>query len=350
MKVKFVDYSKQYLKIKKEIDFAIQSCLKRGDLILRKDVERFEKNIASFVGSKYAIGVNSGTDALTLALKAIGIQKDDEVITTGYTFWATVEAIYHASGVPILADIKDDLTIDPKSVISKITEKTKAIIPVYIGGLFYDSEIEKIAKKYNLKIIEDAAQGLGCIQTGTIGVASCFSFYPAKVLGGCGDGGAVVTNSKNIDKKIRLLRHHGGKPHPVMIGYNSRLDNIQAAVLNVKLKYLDSWIQRRREIALIYNQELYDLYENSLQIPFSETYQEFNLRVLNGKRDKLYQFLKKKGVETICGDYTFPHQEQRKLKETVRANKEILRLPIWPDLTDKEIYYVCRCIRKFYGI
>ena len=347
--VPFVDFPASYKKIKLEIDAAIQRCLNNGDFILRKDVEEFEENLAKYVGVKYAVGVNSGTDALFLSLKALEIGQGDEVITSGYTFWATVEAIINCGAKPVLADIqRDSLLIDPEDIKKKITDRTKAIIPVHIGGNVCDmNTIMDIALEKDLFVIEDAAQGLGAIKNPTTN-AQCFSFYPAKVLGCYGDGGAITTNVKKIAEKVRLLRDHGRKTkhETVCVGYNSRLDNIQAAILNVKLARIEEIIARRIEIADIYDNGLSCLNGiGQIVLPKSKTYQEYNL-VVPWKRDDLYKFLKEKGVETIVGDYTFPEKQPVKAKI---ANGNILRLPIWPTLTDKQIEYVITAIKNFYG-
>lgn len=337
MIVPFVDFKKSYKKIKMEVLRGIKRVLKDGDYILRDDVAVFESRFAKCLGVKYAIGVASGTDALLLSLKALGVGKGDEVITTGYTFWATVEAIINCEAKPVLADIKDDLLIDPEDIKKKITKRTKAIIPVHIGGAVCDmSEIMKIAKKYKLFVIEDSAQAFGsCGLTGDI---ACYSFYPAKVLGCYGDGGAIITNNKKLSDKIKLLRNHGGKPHPQFSGYNSRLDNIQAAILNVKLSHVSEEIRKRRDNGFCYN-ECLDLIGTK-----SENYQEYNVYI--NKRDELYEFLKKNGIETIKGDYTFPIKQP---KNTIVANKHILRLPIWPTLTSRQQNYIIEKIKEFYG-
>lgn len=344
-KVKFVDFPASYKEIKPEIDKAIQKVLNKGDFILRDEVEKFEKALAKYTGTKYAVGTNSGTDALFLSLKALGIGKGDEVITTGYTFWATVEAIINCGATPVLVDInKYDLLIDPEDIKKKITANTKAIIPVHIGGdVCKMKTIKAIAKEWDLYIIEDSAQALGASKL--VGDVACFSFYPAKVLGCYGDGGAIVTNKKKLADRIRLLRNHGGKPHPQFVGYNSRLDNLQAAILNVRLKTLPRLIKRRQEIAKIYDKGLCDIV--GIELPTSFTYQEYNFELLTWGREKLYEYLKEAGIETIKGDYTFPMEAPMIVK---KANKTILRLPIWPTLKDYQIKYVIKTIENFYAI
>ncbi len=343
MKIKFVDFPKTYKKNREEYLKEIDRVLSNGDLILRDDVEKFERNLADYCEAKYAVGVNSGTDALILSLDALGVGPGDEVITTGYTFWATVEAIIRVGATPVLVDIKDNLIIDESLIEEKITDKTKAIIPVCIGGATYHAPtIMKIAKKYKLPIVEDMAQGIGQVFSGRI---ACFSFYPAKVLGGFGDGGAIITNSGRLADHIKLLRNHGGKRNPKFAGYNSRLDNLQAALLNIKLKDLNKQILRRRAIAEIYEEELADFRE-CMTLPetdYLSNWQEYNIQTPS--RDKLYSFLEENRIETIKGDYTFPIESPERC---IKANNETLRLPICPELTNEEIRYVCKKVKEFF--
>lgn len=365
-KVPFVNYPKNYQGLKKEILKTIDDVLSRGDLILRKDVEDFEKNIASFVGTKYAIGLNSGTDAMFFSLLAAGIGPGDEVITVSHTFVASIAVIVQAGAKPILVDVGEDFVMDTEQLEKAITKKTKAIIPVHLNGRMCDMEkIIEIAKTNNLIVIEDAAQALGAKfrdkKAGSIGVTSCFSFYPAKILGSFGDGGAVTTNSKKIAEKIKLLRDHGQKTKKEIVcyGWNSRLDNIQAAILNMKFKYLPEWIKKRREIAKVYNKGLSGIKE--LKLPpapdldsrFFDVFQNYVLRAQ--KRDKLFKFLKENGVETLIKD-PIPNHWQKGLSLshfhlplTEQLAKEVISLPIFPELTNGEVKYVIDCIKKFYA-
>ena len=347
MIVKFVDFPESFKQVREPMLKEIDRVLSCGDLILREDVEKFEKNFAQYVGTKYAVGLNSGTDAIFLSLKALGIGEGDEVITSGYTFWATVEAIINTGATPVLADIKDDLLIDPEDIKKKANGRTKAIIPVHIGGNVCDMEaINTIAAQYWLRVIEDSAQALGsCNIDPDSGDFACYSFYPAKVLGGFGDGGAVATDNEILAERIKSLRNHGGKPHPKLVGFNSRLDNLQAAILNIQIKKVDKYIERRGEIAKIYHDNLADLAERGLIVlPESINWQEYNLRVLAHK-DGLVNFLTKNDIETIQGDYTFPLEAPENCRI---ANNQILRLPIWPTLTDKQIKYVVEKIHEYY--
>ncbi len=362
-KVPFVNYSLQYKIFKKEINSAIHDVLSRGDLILRKDVEKFEKNIASFIGTKFAVGVNSCTDALIFSLKAAGIKPKDEVITVSHTFFATIEPIVHCGAKPILIDVGEDFLMDMDKLELVITSKTKAIIPVHLNGRVCNMQkLMKIARKHNLIIIEDAAQALGAKfkekMAGSFGLTGCFSFYPAKILGAVGDGGIVVTNNKTYAEKIKLLRDHGRKTSNtiVLYGFTSRLDNLQAAILNVKFKYLPDWIQKRREIAEIYNKGLSDISEIKLPLQsdgdFYDVYQNYVIKAK--RRDELYKFLKDRGVETLIKDPIPVHFHKGlglshfRLPYSEQLAKEVISLPIYPELTLKQIEYVIECIYNFY--
>jgi len=364
-KVPFVNYPLQYHNLEKEIDAAIKDVLKRGDLILRSDVEEFEKNIASFLGVRYAVGVNSCTDAMILSLKAAGIGQGDEVITVSHTFFATIEVIHHCGAAPILIDVREDFLMDMEKVESAITSKTKAILPVHLNGRCCEMDkLMEIARKHNLIVIEDAAQALGAEfkgkKAGSFGLAGCFSFYPAKLLGAAGDGGIVATNNQDLAEKIRLLRNHGQKTKTEIAcyGFNSRLDNLQAAILNVKFKHFSKWIKRRRAIAQIYERGLCGIFQfKTPPAPdsdsrFFDVYQNYVVRAR--KRDRLRDFLKKKGVETLVKD-PIPNHWQKglglsrfRLPLTERLAKEIISLPMYPELTNSQIRYVISCVKKFY--
>jgi len=256
-KVPFVDYPLHYHRMEGEIDAAIKEVLSRGDLILREQLKRFEEDIADFIGTKYAVGVSSGTDALILSLRAAGIGPGDEVITVAHTFVATIAAIMHCGATPVLVDIGDGYNMNVDLLERAITPKTRAVIPVHLNGRMCDmNRVMEISKEHRLIVIEDAAQALGASvdgrRSGTSGLTGCFSFYPAKILGCAGDGGLVATNSDDMAAKIRLYRDHGTNRATgdiLFYGFTNRLDNLQAAILNVKLKYLPQWIERRRELA-----------------------------------------------------------------------------------------------------
>jgi len=364
-KVPFVNYPLQYRNLEKEIDAAIKSVLNRGDLILRSDVEDFEKKMAEFLEVKHFVSLNSGTDALIFSLKAAGIGQGDEVITVSHTFVASIASIIHCGAKPILIDVKEDFTMDVGKVELVITPKTKAILPVHLNGRMCDMEkLMKIADRHNLVVIEDAAQALGAKfnnrMAGTFGIAGCYSFYPAKILGTLGDGGGVATNDEKFAEKIRIFRDHGQKTKTEILcfGWTSRLDNLQAAVLNVKIKHLKEWLKRRREVAEIYNKNLLDV--SGIKLPFPpdsdekhfDVYQNYVLKA--ERRDELFHFLKEKGVETLIKDPIAVHHHPGlnlshfHLPYTEELIKKVISLPMYPELTDEEVKYIISCVKEFY--
>ena len=362
-RVPFVDAPKHYRLLKKDILAAVDDVLSRGDLIMRKDMEDFEHNLASFTKTRYAIGLNSGTDALCFSLKALNIGQIDEVITVSHTFVASISSIVFTGAKPILVDVGEDFTMNMDELEDVITPKTKAIIPVHLNGHMCDMEkLMEIAKKHRLYVIEDAAQALGAKFkgkiAGSIGITGCFSFYPFKLLGAFGDAGAVVTNDETLAEKIRLLRDHGQKTKTELVcyGFNSRLDNLQAAILNVKFKHLIEWIQKRREIAEIYNNKLSNIPE--IKLPphsdnaFYDVYQNYVIKAK--KRDELYESLKEKGVETLIKDPIPVHLQKGlglshfHLPYSEQLAREVISLPIYPELTLEQIEYVVECIYNFY--
>lgn len=370
MKVDFINssYRRFYKSHKKEIDKAIQRCLERGELTLRQEVVDLERKLADFIGVKYALGLNSGTDALFLALKALGIKEGDEVITVSHTFIATLQAIVHCGAKPILVDIGLDELMNVNEIENKITRKTKAVIPVhYTGKVCNMSVIQKIAKKYNLFIVEDACQALGAKMNnkmaGSFGDIGCFSFNTAKLMGCYGDGGAVVLNNKKLYKRIALLRNHWNlsqlsvkkedfpQPKYVEWGWKSRLDNIQAAVLLVKFKYLKKNLQRRAEIAKMYYENLKDIV-NVPEIQPGQVWQEYHIRVEN--RKAFCEFMKKNGIELLVRDkipnhkLKYLHLDHFHLPITESFAKEIVRLPLYPEMTNNEVKYVIQKTREFF--
>ena len=365
-KVPFVNYPEHYRRIWDEIVEVIEGALSKGDLILRDQLRQFEENIASFVGVKYGVGVNSGTDALFLSLKAAGVGPGDEVITVAHTFVATVSVIIQCEAKPILVDVGDDMNMDMKQVEEAITPKTKAIIPVYLNGRMCDMErLMAIANEHNLLVIEDAAQALGASfdgkGAGSFGLTGCFSFYPAKMLGAAGDGGAVVTNDEEIAEKIRLLRDHGYQRSTgdlLCYGYNSRLDNVQAAILDVKLRHLPEWIERRRNIVSLYHQGLSDLQELKIPPPprsdnrFFDVYQNYVIRAK--ERNRLTAHLDESGIEILISWPKPMHHHDAlglrhfHLPKTEQISNEVLSLPMYPELGDEQVDIVIEAIHKFY--
>lgn len=332
MNVRFFNPGLGYKKIKKEIDKEMQRVLKAGDLILRKDGEKFEEDFAKYVGTKYAVAVASGTDALILALTAAGIGEGDEVLCPSYTFRATVEAVHRVGATPVLYDL------DGKMIL---TDKTKAFIPAHIAG-----EVTKIAShimdylhEKGIVIIEDACQAVGAAPV--FGVMACYSFYPAKILGCYGDGGAIATNNEELYTLLKQMRNHF-KDSWSDYGFNSRLDNLQAAVLNVKLKYLPDAITRRKEIAVMYDT---GLDTSKVGLPNERAvYQDYIITHENVA--DLQTYLKEQGIETMLNGYPFP-SELVKGEQTQEYEAKSLRLPCNPDLTDEEIAYVIAHINAF---
>lgn len=369
---------RQYLCIKKEIDEAIAKVVDSHRFILGKWVEEFEQRLARYFGLRHAIGVASGTDALLLALKALGIGGRDAVVTTALSFTATADTVLLAGGTPVFVDIDPGtFNIDTKRVEKYIREATsssrspnsplpKAIIPVHLYGQSADMvPLLDAAGAHNLYVVEDVAQAFGGEyrgkKLGTLGQIGCFSFFPSKNLGSFGDGGAVITNDDEIAEKVRMLRQHGGKNkyNAEMLGYNSRLDALHAAVLSVKLKYLDEWNERRSRVAALYTRELGDV--DGVVAPktiegIKHVYNQYTVRCRD--RDRLGYFLKERGVETGVY-YPIPlHRQELFAKhgkmygqapEAEKACREILSLPMDPLQTEAETLYVVKTIKEFYS-
>lgn len=344
--IKFFNPGKGYQQIKEEVLSEIDRVLTSGDLILRKDVEYFEKRVAEYVGTKYCVALNSCTDALYLALRYLKIGPGDEVLVPSRTFVATVQVIKQVGATPVFYDLDN---------ILKVTEKTKAIIPVHIEG-FIDENFTAIldmAKRNNIYVIEDAAQSFGATfkggienkwsvegRAGSLGIAGCFSFYPAKTLGAYGDAGALVTNDDDLYKWVKGARNHF-KEDASDWGVNSRLDNVQAAILNVKLNYYEQALERRKEIAEMYRDNLI-----GCELPKHSTgriWQDYIIRTPN--RDNLYEFLKENGIETMKNNYPFPVP---KLPLAQKYEDETLRLPCNELLTDEEIKEVIEKVNEFF--
>jgi dTDP-4-amino-4,6-dideoxygalactose transaminase len=364
-KVPFVDPRTHYQRLRSEIDTAITDCLSKGDLICRQQLRDFEARLASFAGVKYAIGVNSGYHALHFSLLAAGIGPGDEVITVAHTFVATVSAIIHCGAQPVLVDVGDDFNMDPDQVERAVTSRTKALLPVHLNGRVCDMDrIMVIADKFGLHVIEDAAQSLGAThggkKAGSIGKAGCFSFYPFKILGGFGDGGAVTTNNAAIARIVSLLRYNGedretGDYH--YHGYTALLDNVQAAVLDIKLRHLPDWIEHRRKIARLYCQGLEGL--PGLRLPpydgegYFDVFQNFVIRAR--ERDNLREHLTKEGIETLVS-WPRPMWQHKglaladhHLPNTECICREVLSLPMSAETTHEQVEVTVRSIRKFFS-
>ena len=366
MKVAFGDLSRQYKKYKKEFDSIISGVFTNGNFILGENVARFETNFANYLGAKHAIGVGSATEALFLALKAIDIKNGDEVITVANTAVPTVSAIDFAGAKPVFVDIEEaSYNINPARIENRITLKTKAIIPVHLYGNPCNMDhIIQIAQKYDLKVIEDCAQAHGAEykgkKVGTFGDLSAFSFYPSKNLGANGDAGMVVTNNEKLAEKVRLLRNYGFKDRykSIIRGFNSRLDEIQAALLDFKLTKLDEWNLKRKEISDMYSKGLKGL---PIILPSAapENKHVFHLYVIRVKqREKFMKFISDEGVGTIIHypipihlqpAYKYLNYKKGFLPVTEKVSEEIVSLPIYPDLEDGEVEYVIKSIKKFFN-
>jgi dTDP-4-amino-4,6-dideoxygalactose transaminase len=366
MQIPILDLKPQYESIKTEVREAIDRVLDSGAFIMGPDVKLFEQEVADYLGVKHAIGVNSGTDALVIGLRALGIGEGDEVITTPFSFFATAESISSVGAKPIFVDI-DPLTfnIDPKLIEAAITPRTKAIMPVHLyGHPAAMAKIMAIAEAHHLKVVEDCAQSfgaryygdcVGCEQAcngeildrirgravGTIGQVGAYSFFPSKNLGAYGDGGLVATDDDAIADMARMLRAHGSKKkyHNEVLGFNSRLDTIQAAVLRVKLPHIDNWNAGRRRVAQIYNELLADV--PGIVTPAiveGHVFHQYTIRVLDGKRDALQAKLAEQGIGTMIY-YPVPQDQLPVYKGQYGVSaiscqyaEEALSLPIWPEL------------------
>jgi dTDP-4-amino-4,6-dideoxygalactose transaminase len=375
MKIPLLDLKRQYKSIETEIKSAIEEVLTSQHFILGPNVEELERQIANYVNAKYAVGVSSGTDALLISLIAADIGPGDEVITTPYTFFATAGSISRVGATPVFVDIiPNNFCIDPNLIESKITNKTKAIIPVHLYGYCCKmDQIKQIADKHNLIIIEDAAQAIGAYYyhdgvkytMGSCGDFGCFSFFPSKNLGAYGDGGMVVTNDKDKYEKLKILRAHGSKPkyYHNMIGGNFRLDAIQAAILLVKLRYLKMWSDMRRNNAAFYInyfQETIRFAQNYI-FPTShhndKEYCIYNQFVITcPERDKLRQYLTSKDIGTeiyypvplhMQNCFNYLGYEPDDLPISKKASETSVALPIYPELSNDELGEVLSVMDRF---
>ena len=372
--MEMVNLKSQYLKIKQEVDAAIHRVIDHGIFINGPEVKEFQSNLEKYLGVKHVIPCANGTDALQIAMMGLGLKAGDEVITASFTYVATAEVMALLGLVPVLVEAKEfDFTIDPVEIEKAITPKTKAIVPVHLFGQGADmNAILNIAKKHNLFVIEDTAQALGASFNmnsgeskflGTIGDIGCTSFFPSKNLGCFGDGGALFTNNDELAANLRMIANHGQKVryyHDV-IGVNSRLDTMQAAILDIKLKHLNEYAEARRAVANYYDASLQDL--SGLSTPNRNTkgthvFHQYTTRVLNGKRDALKAHLEENGVPSMIY-YPLPLHFQKAF-ENIRYPKgsmpisellsnEVLSLPIHTEMTADELEFIVGKVKSFFN-
>ena len=363
-RVPFVDPAKNYGMIKDEIDAAYREVMSKGDLVMRGQLSSFEKNFADFVGTRYAVGLNSGYHALLLSLIIAGVKRGDEVIVPAHTFVATASAVVNAGGTPVLVDVGPDYNIDVGKIEEAITGNTKVIIPVHLNGRMSRMDtILGLAERYGLYVIEDACQALGAgfdgMRAGSVGLTGCWSFYPFKMLGGYGDGGAITTNDPETARKAALMRYNGedretGEYH--YHGITCLLDNLQAAFLDVKLRHIPEWIEKRREIAEKYRKGLREI--DGITLPhfederYYDVYQNYVVRT--GRREELVTYLENKGVEVLV-HWRKPYYRHEALgldggdfPETESISNEVLSLPMNVEIDNGQIEHVIRCVRDFF--
>ena len=366
-------YRRYYAKHRKEILSAIDKCYKNGEFVLRDEVFMFEDNLAEFLKVKHVIGVNSGTDALRVAYKCLGLKPGDEVITVSHVFIAPIEEIVHWGAKPVLIDVNEDGLMNPDLIEKAITKKTVGIVPIHLSGKVCDMDkIMKIAKKHNLWVVEDACQALGAKlngkMAGTFGDAGCFSHIAPKTLGVGGDAGTIVTNNTKLAEKMRLFRNHWNITQGVLHGHqpkapkfmdwgtNTRLDNIHAAVLNIKLKHYPEMLKNRRKICMMYNEGFLDLEAKGLiELPLQQPEQIFQEYII--KIPDMYKFKKfmdKKGIELLIRDVTPNHKTYEwyfgklSLPVTESLATSSVRLPTYPELTIKEVKTIIKAVNEFF--
>lgn len=364
-KVPFVNPVKNYQMIKGEIDQAYFEVMSKGDLIDRGQLKSFEDNLAKFVGTQFAVGLNSGYDALHMSLRAGGIGSGDEVIVPSHTFVATCSAVVNVGATPVLVDVGKDFNIDVNKIEEAVTKKTRAIIPVHLSGYMADMpHVLEIAKKYNLVVVEDACQSLGSSingkKAGSWGLTGCWSFYPFKILGGYGDGGAITTSDPEVALFARRMRYNGeerktGEYHGH--GFTCLLDNLQAAFLDVKLRHFPSWLKKRKQLAERYRAAFSDIPD--LMLPhynkagFDHVYQNYVVRSKQG--DDFSNYLKNNGVEVLI-QFRKPYYKHEALMlvdrgfpETEALSREVCSLPMNVEIEDEQVDHVIKVVKSFYG-
>lgn len=365
-RVRYIDYPAHFRSMELAVMETIRTVLGQGDLILRQQLRDFEQHFAAFIGTRHAVGVSNCTDGMQLALLAAGIGPGDEVITVSHTFVATAAAIHHAGATPVLVDIGADHNMDIGLVEERVTPRTRAILPVHLNGRVCDmGALVALAERRGLIVIEDAAQAIGAscngVKAGGFGLAGCFSFYPAKLLGAFGDAGAVVTNDAGIAERIRLLRDHGRTSDGDIAGwsFNCRMDNLQAAILDLKLSFVPEWIARRRQIARLYHDGFVDLPQLRVpppptsEGPYFDVYQNYEIEAED--RDGLVAHLRDRGIEVLIPwggkgvhQWKVLGLQGYRLPRTERMFERVLMLPMYPELSDTQVSYVIESVRAFY--
>ncbi len=364
-KISYSNLALQHAQLKEQLVAAVERVFDHAHFVFGSEVEEFESRFAQFCKTKYAIGVGNGTDAIILALKALGIGPGDEVISVSNTFVSTISSIALVGARPVLVDVRGDYNIDPQLIEKALTKKTKAILPVHLTGRPADmSAIMSIAKKHNLKVIEDCAQAVGAEykgqKVGSFGDVGCFSLHPLKTLNACGDGGVMVTNDTQVYEKCRVLRDNGMKNRSECVAWssNSRLDSIQAAILLVKLDHFEQWTDKRIQNAKFYQQAFAK--SNCIKFPLEQAHEKavYHTFVIQAeRRDELSAYLAEKGVGTKI-HYPVPVHlqpaasdlgyKQGDLPVTEQQSQKILSLPIYPELTQDQMEYIVQCVQEFY--
>ena len=373
MQIQMVDLKGQYEKIKADVDQAVISCISSSAFINGPAVREFQSNLESYLGVKHVIPCANGTDSLQIAMMALDLKRGDEVICPAFTYVATAEVIGLLGLTPVMVDVDlETFNLTAKNIENAITSKTKAIVPVHLYGQSCDMEpIMQLAEKHQLYIIEDNAQAIGAdytfsdgrvVKTGTIGHIGSTSFFPSKNLGCYGDGGALMTNDDTLAQKMRMIANHGQekKYYHKVIGCNSRLDTIQAAILNIKLNYLDQYSKARNKMASYYDEAFYTIQE--LEIPARQhnsthVFHQYTMKVKNGKRNELQQYLLELGIPSMIY-YPLPLYKQEafqqfvspyfKLETIEQLCDEVLSLPIHTEMNMEEMYFICTSIQSFF--
>jgi dTDP-4-amino-4,6-dideoxygalactose transaminase len=373
MQVPLLDLTLQYRGIATEVMPELHTIIEEQRFILGPVVDRFEREMEAYLGVRHAVGCASGTDAILLALRAFDCGRDDEVVTSPFTFFATAGAIHNVGARPVFADIlPGTFNLDPAAAEAAVTERTRVVMPVHLFGQMADMPaFRALANRYGIALLEDAAQAIGArqrvngewITTGTLGDACAFSFFPTKNLGAFGDAGMTVANDDDTAERLRKLRVHGGRQmyHHEEVGYNSRLDSLQAAVLSAKLPHLKGWSDARRRNAAFYDHALAGV--GGIQTPVvgedhESIYNQYTLRVRDGRRDALADFLRERGVGSgvyypvplhLQECFAYLGYREGEFPESERACREVLSLPVFPELTQAQLEYVAESVRAFFG-